>query len=181
MAIVHICEQYVRQWPDNRAYSFLLCLCPEQMEPDMTDTIIPAKTGHAHNVLGMTHINKVLPDLGMGLVIEVTAPPGLGAPPHVHDADSEAFYVLEGELTVETGGRVATLRAGDMCTLPAGSEHAFRNASDRDVRFLAVVTPGLDALAFFTEVDRAGAAGGLTPERVEAIGARHGLAFVPAA
>lgn len=147
----------------------------------MIDPIIPANTGLTQNVLGMTHINKVLPEDGIGLVIEVIAPPGLGAPPHVHDEDAEAFYMLEGELTVETQGKVATLRPGDFCVLPAGVEHAFRNEGGHPARFLAVITPGLDALAFFTEVDRAGAAGGLTPETVTAIGTAHGLAFAPAA
>tara|TARA_R110002051_G_scaffold54532_1_gene101958 strand:- start:132 stop:575 length:444 start_codon:yes stop_codon:yes gene_type:complete len=147
----------------------------------MTDTIIPATTGLVHNVLGMRHINKVLPALGTGLIIEVTAPPGLGAPPHLHDEDAEAFYILSGELTVETQGKTVTLRPGDMCALPAGVEHAFRNASHEEVRFLAVITPGHDALAFFTEVDRTGAAGGLTPDTVEALGTANGLTFAPAA
>ncbi|MEZ6011743.1 MAG: cupin domain-containing protein [Hyphomonas sp.] len=147
----------------------------------MTNPIIPSNTGLTQKVLGMTHINKVLPGTGTGLIMEVTAPPGLGAPPHVHDEDAEAFYILEGELTVETEGKIATLRPGDMCALPAGIEHTFRNDSDRDVRFLAVITPGIDALAFFTEVDRAGAAGGLTPDTVMTIGTAHGLAFAPAA
>jgi len=147
----------------------------------MTNNIIPANTGLAHNVLGMTHLNKLTPDGGIGLIMEVTAPPGFGPPPHVHDEDAEAFYMLEGELTVELEGQVSVLRPGDMCALPAGVEHAFRNESDRDARFLAVITPGIDAFAFFSEVDRAGKSGGLTPDRVETIGAAHGLGFAPAA
>lgn len=147
----------------------------------MQSPIIPAETGLTHSILGMTHRNKLLPEAGAGLVLEVTAPPGHGAPAHVHEEDTEAFYILDGELTVESEGRTATLRAGDMCLLPAGREHAFRNESARDVRFLAVVTPGVDAFAFFTEIDRAGAAGGLTPDGVMAIGTAHGLAFTPAA
>lgn len=147
----------------------------------MQTPIIPAQAGLTHNILGMTHMNKVLPEAGTGLIIEITAPPGHGTPPHTHDTDAEAFYILDGELTVESEGRIETLRSGDMCLLPAGREHAFRNESSRNVRFLAVVTPGFDALAFFTEVDRAGAADGVTPETVMAIGTAHGLAFSPAA
>jgi uncharacterized cupin superfamily protein len=29
-------------------------------------------------------------------LIEQISPPGFAAPPHVHDAEEEAFYVLEG-------------------------------------------------------------------------------------
>lgn len=144
----------------------------------MTQPIIPAGTGLTHNVLGMQHINKVLPSPGQGLIIEVTAAPGLGAPPHTHAGDSEAFYILSGELTVELDGATRVLRAGDSCLLAAGRPHAFRNDGFQDVRFLAVVTPGNDAFAFFTELDRAGAAASLTPEQVTALGEAHGLAFV---
>lgn len=147
----------------------------------MTQSIIPAGKGLTHSILGMHHVNKAMPSAGAGLIIEVTAPPGHGAPPHAHDEDTEAFYILDGELTVEAEGRVETLRSGDMCLLPAGREHAFRNEGPHDVRFLAVVTPGFDALAFFTEIDRAGAAGGLAPDTIMSIGTAHGLAFSPAA
>ena len=33
-------------------------------------------------------------------------------PPHIHNNEEEAFYVLEGEMEVEVGGEVATLTAG---------------------------------------------------------------------
>lgn len=147
----------------------------------MTHTIVPATAGQTQTILGMQHVNKFLPDTGLGLVTEVTAAPGLGAPPHRHDADSEAFYILEGALTVDLDGQTRRLHPGDMCFLPAGGEHAFRNEGPGDVRFLAVITPGTDALAFFTEIDAAGRSGNLTPDAVMAIGGAHGLAFAPAA
>jgi len=147
----------------------------------MINTIVPCAAGQTQTILGMQHVNKILPGTGLGLVTEVTAAPGLGAPPHSHAADSEAFYILEGALTVDFDGQTRTLRPGDMCLLPAGSEHAFRNQGPGDVRFLAVITPGTDALAFFTEIDAAGNSGKLTPDTVMAIGGAHGLAFAPAA
>ena len=147
----------------------------------MTSTVVPAAAGQTQTILGMQHVNKFLPGIGPGLVTEVTAAPGLGAPPHRHAVDSEAFYILEGTLTVELDGQTRLLHPGDMCLLPAGSEHAFRNEGPGNVRFLAVVTPGADALAFFTEIDAAGHKGNLTPDAVMAIGSAHGLAFGTAA
>ena len=38
-----------------------------------------------------------------------------GAPRHVHDVDDEAFYVLDGLLTVECGGEVFEAGRGRSC------------------------------------------------------------------
>ena len=104
------------------------------------------------HVLGMRHANRLLPDQGFGLVIEVTAPPGHGAPPHSHDKDEEFFYILDGELTVDLDGNRHVLRPGDSCHLPANVPHAFHNLGEEPARFLAIVTPGRDAYAFFRSV-----------------------------
>ena len=43
-------------------------------------------------------------------VVEVTDPPGVEAPLHVHHKEDEAFWVLEGDVTFEVGG--TTIQAG---------------------------------------------------------------------
>lgn len=139
---------------------------------------VPAGRGQVHHILGSIHVNKASPaDTGGAFsLIEITLPPRMGPPAHTHARDSEAFYILEGEITFETPTGTVTGTAGDVCILPVGGTHAFRNDGDTDARALVVVSPGVDGHRFFTEVDarvKTPADFALVPE----IGARTGLAF----
>src|ERR1700687_6033175 len=58
-------------------------------------------------------------------LIEQISPPGFAAPPHVHDAEEEAFYVLEGQLQVTCGDQTWTVNSGGFVLLPRGIPHAF--------------------------------------------------------
>lgn len=143
----------------------------------MTDVIfVSTGTGERQRVAGMVHTNKLLPtDTGGAFAaIEIAVPPGAGAPPHRHARDGEAFFVLSGELTFEHGGGEAiTGRAGDLCWLPAGSSHAFRNDGSETARALVITSPGAEAVRFFTEVDAIG--GPPEPEAMMSIAARNGI------
>jgi quercetin dioxygenase-like cupin family protein len=53
-----------------------------------------------------------------------TIPPGSPGPrPHIHRHHEEAFYVLEGELTVRVGSRTITAPAGSFVVVPRGVVH----------------------------------------------------------
>jgi quercetin dioxygenase-like cupin family protein len=144
----------------------------------MQDRFIPAGAGQVQNVLGMRHVNKLTPEDGGPLMLELTIPPGLGAPPHRHDDDAESFYILSGEITFVTDGETRIARAGDFQHLPVGGVHAFRNDGQTDARALVVATPGIEALRFFTEIDAAMREGRADPPAVTAIAERHGLAIL---
>ena len=61
---------------------------------------------------------------GVVSVLQVTAPPGVGPPIHVHDDAAEAFYVLEGD--------VMNLEGDERSSRPAhssSSPKAFRTGS----------------------------------------------------
>jgi quercetin dioxygenase-like cupin family protein len=62
------------------------------------------------------------------------------AAPHVHHEHTDAFYVLEGELTFEVGreAKTITVCSGGFVAAPPGVAHSLRNDSDRPVRFLAI-------------------------------------------
>jgi quercetin dioxygenase-like cupin family protein len=75
-------------------------------------------------------------------LIHLTAPPGLETPYHLHQAEDEAFYVLEGELTVIRDGEKIVAGPGSYIFLPRGVPHGFRNTGDRDSRVLIHVIPG---------------------------------------
>ena len=59
--------------------------------------------------------------------------------PHVHE-HTEAFYVLEGELTFEVGAEreTITLGAGGFVAAPPGLAHSFRTAGGHPARWLII-------------------------------------------
>src|SRR5262249_33218040 len=143
-------------------------------EAIMTD-FLPAGAGQTHNVLGMRHVNKLIPNDDGPLVIELTIPPGCGAPPHRHESGTESSYVLSGAVTFSADGAERVARAGDFQHLPARGAHALRNDGAEDARALVIVTPGAEALRFFTEVDAAMQRGGPTLDAITAMAERNGL------
>ena len=62
------------------------------------------------------------------------------AGPHIHHEHTDAFYVLEGELTFEIGreARTITVSAGGFVAAPPGAAHSFRTAGDRPARWLTI-------------------------------------------
>jgi quercetin dioxygenase-like cupin family protein len=78
---------------------------------------------------------------GQVSVVWSTAPAGFGGPPlHQHGFD-EGFYLLEGELTFQVSEELVPVRAGEFAFAPRGVPHTFANQTDRDARFLLVITP----------------------------------------
>jgi quercetin dioxygenase-like cupin family protein len=62
------------------------------------------------------------------------------AGPHVHHHHTDAFYVLEGELTFQIGreAETITVSAGGFVAAPPQVAHSFRNDSDRPARWLTI-------------------------------------------
>jgi uncharacterized RmlC-like cupin family protein len=73
-------------------------------------------------------------------VIEVVAPQGSGSPLHVHHAEDEWFFVIEGELTFWVDGTVIEAAAGTFVYGPRDVPHTFTVAS-AEARFLLVAEP----------------------------------------
>ena len=88
---------------------------------------------------------------GMSL-IESTARRGDSPPLHRHATEDEAFYVLEGELTVQLGDEVLRAGPGEALLLPRGAEHTYRVDSEA-ARWL-VLTRGGDFEAFVRRMAR---------------------------
>lgn len=58
--------------------------------------------------------------------VRVDFDPGYVAPRHTHPGE-EIIYVIEGTLEYEIGGKVVTVRAGDVLFVPAGTPHTAKN------------------------------------------------------
>lgn len=65
------------------------------------------------------------------------------AHPHIHDEHTDAFYVLEGELTFEIGREAETVvvGAGGFVAVPPGVAHSFGTSGDRPARWLTIHAP----------------------------------------
>ncbi len=145
----------------------------------MKDTIfVPAGAGEQLRILGTTHYTKVTPEEtgGAFTAVEIVIPPECGPPMHSHETDSEFFYVLEGTLTLTDPDGDIEARPGDFCFLRAGGHHAFRNNGTSNVRALVVVSPGVEAHNFFTQID-AELAGAIDVPVVIDIAGRNGIAI----
>lgn len=69
------------------------------------------------------------------------------APLHVHHADDEAWYVLEGLLRFRIGDETRAVGPGGAVLAPKGTPHAYGNARrGQTARYLLVMTPRIRAL-----------------------------------
>ncbi len=143
---------------------------------------VPAGTGPAYWGPGdqITFLITGEDTGGAFFMAEALVPPGGGPPPHIHQREDESFYLQEGTLTVQVGGKTIDASPGDFVYLPRGIVHCFKNTGNVTAKFLVVVTPaGLEkffAEAFFPALDRSAEA----PPVTEAMLARL-LAAAPKA
>jgi mannose-6-phosphate isomerase-like protein (cupin superfamily) len=111
---------------------------------------------------------------------EIAAPAAAaGPPPHIHEREDEAFYILEGELTFQIGDRTEKAAAGTFVFAPRVIVHKFSNPGTKPAKALVIVSPAgfEDALEEMAQV----APGGYQPpdmEKLLAIANRYGLKIV---
>lgn len=73
-------------------------------------------------------------------------PPSFIAPLHVHRADDEAWYVIDGALRVRIGVEHVDVPAGGGVLVPRGTVHTFWNPSSAPGRYLLIMTPKIHSL-----------------------------------
>lgn len=73
-------------------------------------------------------------------------PPLYIAPRHIHHADDEAFYVLDGQLAFELDGENLTVDAGGATMIPKGTVHTWWNPSSAPCRYLIVMSRRIQEL-----------------------------------
>ena len=66
---------------------------------------------------------------------------GESPPLHVHQAEEETFYVLEGELQVRRGEETVDAKAGSLVLVPRGMPHTFWNSEAAPARLLVIFSP----------------------------------------
>ncbi|HEY3627757.1 MAG TPA: cupin domain-containing protein [Terracidiphilus sp.] len=73
-------------------------------------------------------------------------PPRWIAPLHLHHNDDEAWYVLEGRLSIKAGDDTVEAGAGAAVLVPRGTPHTYWNPDPAPVRYLLIMTPRIHQL-----------------------------------
>lgn len=82
-----------------------------------------------------------------------TVDPGCHVREHVHDANEEVIFVLDGEGEARIEGTVHRMAKGGCFFLPRGRPHAFHNTGTLSLSFLWLILPG-GLETFFERIGR---------------------------
>ena len=113
--------------------------------PDSQPIILSAEEGEALWFLGgLVQIKVDGQHINNGFEMQVqTMSPGSGPPPHVHAAQDEVFFVLEGTAKVVCGDQQWEIAPGAMALLPRGMPHGFTVTSDTPLKMMIITSPAL--------------------------------------
>ena len=120
---------------------------------------------------------------GRYTLVEITAPPGLASPLHVHYDDDEGFYVLEGSVTIIVGDETVELSAGQHAFGPRDVPHKFEAGPD-GARMIWVLAPGgfedfIHDVSVPAETPTVPPPSVAPPEDAAEIVRRHGMELLP--
>jgi quercetin dioxygenase-like cupin family protein len=73
------------------------------------------------------------------LFSKITLNPGCSIGYHVHETDSELFYILKGTAEYSDNGTIRTVSAGDVTICPPGEGHSIANRTEEIVELVAVI------------------------------------------
>jgi quercetin dioxygenase-like cupin family protein len=106
-------------------------------------------------------------------LFENVVAPGDGPPLHVHAAEDESWYVLEGELRFKLGADIHRAPQGAFVFVPRGTPHCFQNIGEGPARIVVLFTPaGMEA--FFDRFSEL-PAGAFGPDVFARLGAEAGM------
>jgi quercetin dioxygenase-like cupin family protein len=148
--------------------------------------VVAPQAGVVLNVLGAEIAVKSSGDPEGFFCADHPVPPGYAVPLHVHEDEDEAFYLLEGELTLITRDGERKAGPGSYVHLPRGAPHGFVNASGAPARMLVIASPGGRLEGLFRGLDAAASQAAalnvpLALEQVGGICATHGVRMLPPA
>jgi mannose-6-phosphate isomerase-like protein (cupin superfamily) len=111
-------------------------------------------------------------------LMERTLPPnGRRPPPHRHTNCSEAYFVLEGLVSVVVEGEELTVGPEGFVLVPRGTDHTFGNAGEVEARLLVMHAPAMDV--YFAGLHELwNRAEPPTPDEERALMARFGMEVV---
>lgn len=129
-----------------------------------------------HRSLGVSTLHFKVAGLGSAgpLVLENTFHAKGGPGRHLHVAQDEWFYAVEGEFVMEIGDERLRLSAGDSVLAPRQVPHVWAHVGEDQGRILISFMPAGQMEAFFLEVTKANA----MPPQDPALWRAHGMELV---
>ena len=114
----------------------------------MVDVMGPGE-GHAqYTARGSVMYFKALAELDGGdlsLMERMLPPGGRRPPPHRHTNCSEAYFVLDGLVSVTVADQEMEVGPEGFVLVPRGTAHTFGNVAGRPARLLVIHAPAMDA------------------------------------
>jgi mannose-6-phosphate isomerase-like protein (cupin superfamily) len=83
---------------------------------------------------------------------ELTMTPDVGAPEHIHHANDEAYYILDGTYRFKIADTISEAAAGAFVFIPRGVPHAWTNIGDQPGHVTVMFTPG-GMTGYFRELE----------------------------
>lgn len=113
-------------------------------------------------------------------LLKFTAPPGSPwSTHHIHDA-TEAWYVLDGELTFRLGDTVLPAPAGSFVLAPGGTPHSQVNSGLGSAEYLVIFSPGglEDFFLHLSRLIESARPDQPDPDALDALAERYGIVAV---
>lgn len=137
------------------------------------------RTGRPRHVFGGLRIDaKVSPEDTTGglYIIEHTDEAKGGPPRHLHHAQDEWFYVLEGAYRIEIGEERFDLGPGDSILAPREVPHVWAHVSEGEGRLIIAFQPAGQMESFLSALAELGSAP--PPEEMAVFFASHGMTML---
>lgn len=121
---------------------------------------------------GITELMPASNSVGGWGAVLVRGRRGTSGRTHIHKGESEAFFILEGDIELWGASSTTPLVPGTFVLIPPDTEHGLRVLSE-EARWLAIWPEALDGL--IDALSEARAAGRDDAETIAAIRRRHGV------
>ena len=133
------------------------------------------RSGQAHATAFSTMLFKVLPaeTAGALFLLEHQHMKHGGPPLHLHLAQEEWFYVMEGQVAFQVGEQRLTLKPGESVLAPRLVAHTFSAVSDTPARMLIAFSPACKMEQFFRDNN-----GGIPEHDRAALFARYDMKYI---
>ena len=93
--------------------------------------------GKLMSLAGLKDFEGVNPKLNM--YSRVTLYPGQEVGYHLHDGNSEIYYILSGKGVYDDNGEKIDVEEGTVTFTPSGSSHGLKNTGDDVLEFIALI------------------------------------------
>lgn len=114
----------------------------------MSEVLGPGEGRKRYSARGSVMFFKALAEQDGGdmSMMERTLPPGgRRPPPHRHTNCSEAYFVLDGVVSVTIEDEELAVGREGFVLVPRGTAHTFGNAGQAEARLLVIHAPAMDA------------------------------------